>query len=134
MTSLVIGFERIANLHPVPSQSEALTLTRVHIAYHRELCRAESPIAYLSCGLTKVSQDSPSKSNRTNYFSTMALRILSLIDELESACNTLPENGWHDQSSTVRRRACEKLHKLSTDLEDPGDLVDRVVYQVRFTP
>ena len=64
----------------------------------------------------------------------MASRILSLIDELESACNDIPENGWRHQSPTVRRQACEKLRKLSTDIEDPGDLVDRVVYQVRASP
>lgn len=60
----------------------------------------------------------------------MASRILSLVSQLESACKGMPKDEWDLQDPAIRRETCNTLRRLSAELEDPGDLVDRVVYQV----
>ena len=60
----------------------------------------------------------------------MASKILSLVSQLESAYKGMPKDEWVLQDPAIRRKSCDTLRKLSAELEDPGDLVDRVVYQV----
>ena len=58
----------------------------------------------------------------------MASKIPSLVTELESA--SVDVDAWSQQDPAVRRKICNTLRKLSVDLDTPGDLADRICYQV----
>ncbi|CAD6572696.1 MAG: hypothetical protein ASARMPREDX12_005376 [Alectoria sarmentosa] len=58
----------------------------------------------------------------------MAAEVLSLVSQLETAIQKVPKSEWDTQDAAIRRQASDTLRKLSLDLEDWGDLVDRVIY------
>ena len=60
----------------------------------------------------------------------MATESLSLFGELDSICQRIAQIEWRDQDVALKRKASNKLLKLSVDLEEPGDLIDRIVYEV----
>ena len=60
----------------------------------------------------------------------MASEVLSLLSQLEVAIDRVPGEEWDKEDPTTRRKACDTLRKLSLDLEEWGDLVDRVIYSV----
>ena len=60
----------------------------------------------------------------------MAAEVLSLVSQLETAIQKVPKSEWDTQDAAIRRQASDTLRKLSLDLEDWGDLVDRVIYSV----
>ena len=62
----------------------------------------------------------------------MASEVLSLLNQLEAAIDRVPSDEWDKEDPTTRRKACDTLRKLSLDLEEWGDLVDRVIYSVRL--
>ena len=62
----------------------------------------------------------------------MAAEILSLVSQLEAAIHKSSRDLWDTQDAAVKRQTSDTLRKLSVDLEDWGDLVDRVIYSVRI--
>lgn len=54
-----------------------------------------------------------------------------LFHELDSICQRIAKIEWKDQDVALKRKASGSLRNLSVDLEEPGDLIDRVIYQVR---
>ena len=62
----------------------------------------------------------------------MAAEILSLVDQLEKAIERVPKDEWERQNPNVRRKACDTIRKLSLDLEAWDDIVDRIIYSVRY--
>ena len=60
----------------------------------------------------------------------MASEVLSLLSQLEVAIDRVTGEEWDKEDPTTRRKACDTLRKLSLDLEEWGDLVDRVIYSV----
>ena len=60
----------------------------------------------------------------------MASEVFSLLNQLEAAIAQVPKDEWDAQDPTIKRKSCDTLRKLSLDLEDWGDLVDRVIYSV----
>ena len=53
-----------------------------------------------------------------------------MLAELEAVCQRLSKVKWQDKDVALRRKACSMLRNLSIELEESGDLVDRVIYQV----
>ena len=60
----------------------------------------------------------------------MTTESSSLFDELDSICQRIAKIEWRDQDVARKRKASNNLRKLSVDLEEPGDLIDRIIYQV----
>ena len=60
----------------------------------------------------------------------MAMEAPSVLAELEVVCQRLSKVNWQDKDVAQRRKACSMLRNLSIELEESGDLVDRVIYQV----
>ena len=64
----------------------------------------------------------------------MTTESSSLFDELDSICQRIAKIQWRDQDVALKRKASNNLRKLSVDLEEPGDLIDRIIYQVESHP
>lgn len=60
----------------------------------------------------------------------MRVENSSLFSELDSICQRIALIEWKDQDVALKRKAANSLRKLSVDLGEPGDLIDRVIYQV----
>lgn len=60
----------------------------------------------------------------------MRIERSSLFRELDSICQRIAKIEWKDQDVALKRKASDSLRNLSVDLEEPGDLIDRVIYQV----
>lgn len=63
----------------------------------------------------------------------MASEILSLVNQLQSAIDRLPKNEWEGQNTNVKRKASDTLRKLSLDLEEWDDIIDRMIYSVSLS-
>ena len=72
-------------------------------------------------------------STLTSLITIMATQISSLFDELDAICQRIVEIEWKDQDIARKRKASSRLRKLSDDLEETGDLCDRIIYQVDIT-
>lgn len=60
----------------------------------------------------------------------MRIENSSLFSELDSICQRIAKIEWKDQDVALKRKASSSLRKLSVDLEEPGDFIDRVIHQV----
>ena len=54
--------------------------------------------------------------------------IQEILGQLQQLCS-VKGNGINEKAA--RRQACELARKLSQELEEPGDLIDRIIHQVR---
>ena len=64
----------------------------------------------------------------------MASESLSVFNQLDFICQRIAQIEWRHQEVALLRKASNNLRKLSVDLEEPGDLIDRSIYQVGSHP
>ena len=58
----------------------------------------------------------------------MASEVLSLVSQLEAAIGRVTGKDWENQDVNTKRKASDTLRKLSLDLEEWDDIVDRFIY------
>lgn len=56
----------------------------------------------------------------------------SLLETVEKLQTLLASAEGTSPNKEVRRQACNLARKVWIELEEPGDLVDRLIYQVRL--
>ena len=58
---------------------------------------------------------------------------LDLLRRIESTLKSDKASSRGKEGKELRAQACALARKLSVELEEPGDLIDRIAYQVCLT-